>query len=551
MRSNTMRKSFASSAKLDGASALKDGKDYALVYEVREAVGSDDSVFLATCKDNDVEYVSRTLEKADMPLSSTADLPEYLQTLAQLDHSHICRFIEAYDHGKQVHLIYEKAKPVSIFDEVPELRSGKPLNQDKAQEFCRHIAAALRVAHKQGFAHGRLCTTSLLVDPNGDAEDGSCGVKICDFGQTWIMRLPRADSSARADFEAPESLWGDLTKPNSTMHFRSNLRQFQCIDMWSFGIIIYRMLTGKMPFVAGKASLHEVIRDVAVDFGAEWKRMPDARDLVTSLLKKDGRIRISAEKVLRHPWMCVTKEKVSKSKMARVLQNVIFNTTESTFKKFCLRVIAEDMPLEKVEVVVKAFRLIDKNCDGNLEVNEIATALRKFGEEEELAGEIFAAVDRDASGTLNFPEFMAVSIGTAEYSDKETLWYCFNRFDKDGNGMFDREEIAQVVHEVENTVEKELISQQVEEIASDVQMPMDFDTFVAHMTTPAGAPINNMSLGLHRFCSNVCKVDMHGVRHITPKTYDHAGPNVLKMVAMRPTTAGTPTQAQSKKRPSK
>ncbi len=47
---------------------------------------------------------------------------------------------------------------------------------------------------------------------------------------------------------------------------------------------------------ASCSRLSKVIRDVAVDFGAEWKRMPDARDLVTSLLKKDGRIRISAEK---------------------------------------------------------------------------------------------------------------------------------------------------------------------------------------------------------------------------------------------------------------
>jgi len=544
----SIRTSFNSLKKLGETNSLKDGREYGQNYDIGEAVGPDDGVFSAVCKDNDVEYVSRALEKdtdlrilvnaiwvpapwldtttADMPIKNTSDLQDHLQVLAGLDHSHICRFIEAYDNNERVQLIYEKAKPVSIFDEEAELRNGKPLSQETAQVYCRHIAAALRVAHKQGLAHGRLNQACLLVDQNHEEDDGPRSVKICDMGQTWILR--KARTGCAVDFEAPETLWDDVPSSNSVMHFRAQMRSYQSVDMWSFGVIIYKMLTGKMPFFKAGGDMEEAIKEHLVEFGPDWKRMPDAKDLVSSLLKKEGRIRISAEKVLKHPWISHCKEKVSKSKMVRVLQNVIFNTTESTFKKFCMRVIAEDMPPEKVEVVTKAFRLIDTNGDGNLEVNEIALALKKFGEEEGLATEIFEAIDRDASGTLNFAEFTAVSIGPSEYCDKEILWHCFNRFDKDGNGAFDRDEIGTVVREVENLTESVALEAEVEEIASDVQMPMDFDTFVAHMITPMGSPISNLSLGLNRFCSNVFKVDMHGVRHITPKTYDHSGPNVLK-----------------------
>merc|ERR1719296_192071 len=117
-----------------------------------------------------------------------------------------------------------------------------------------------------------------------------------------------------------------------------------------------------------------------------------------------------------HPWILLSKTKVSKSKMIRVLQNVIFNTTESTFKKFCMRVIAEDMSPEKLMVVTQAFRQIDTNSDGTLEVKEVAKALKRYTEEEgdeSLAESVFEAIDRNASGSLNFAEFTAVSIGPA------------------------------------------------------------------------------------------------------------------------------------------
>merc|ERR1719190_292411 len=100
-------------------------------------------------------------------------------------------------------------------------------------------------------------------------------------------------------------------------------------------------------------------------------------------------------------------------------------------------------------MIQNAFSIIDKNGDGNLEVEEIRAVLKKYGEEEGAADEIFEAIDRDASGTLNFAEFTAVSIGPSEYCDKEVLWHCFNRFDQDGNGSFDRAEIGTVVREAE------------------------------------------------------------------------------------------------------
>merc|ERR1712038_349356 len=155
------------------------------------------------------------------------------------------------------------------------------------------------------------------------------------------------------------------------------------------------------------------------------------------------------------------------------------------------------------------------------------------------------AIDRNASGSLNFAEFTAVSIGQPEYCNKETLWHCFNRFDRDKNGAFDKEEIGQVVREVEHLSDVAALELQVDEIATDVEMPVDFDSFVHHMTTPAGQPVSKVKISIDRFCNNVMKVDNHRVRHIEPKFYDAGGGRMAANKLLRSPYAQTESMRSS------
>merc|ERR1712137_710035 len=68
-----------------------------------------------------------------------------------------------------------------------------------------------------------------------------------------------------------------------------------------------------------------------------------------------------------------------------------------------------------------------------------------------------------------------------------------------------------------------LLEKEVEEIAKNVDMPVDFDTFVHIILTPAGQALNKVNAAVDRFCYNILKVDNHKVRHIMPKQYDISG----------------------------
>jgi len=519
------RQSFTSVRLGSTMRLLKPGMEYGQQYEVGEVLGNDDLVVSVTKIENEVEYACRSVARKEMPLQDNHVLQDHLAVLSTLEHLHICHFLEAFDNGERMQLIYEKASPLSIFEEDEALRSGKPVAQEIAQLFCRQIASALRVAHKNGVVHGRLCDTSLLRSLAANPDEEKV-VKICDFGQTFLLRPHR--TKAKIDWSAPELVWEELATPSSMTTFRANIKAFESTDMWSLGVILYRMITGRMPFVGkDRSTLQDSIKSSTVAFGPEWNGMPDAREVVHGLLMSSWRIRVTADRVLKHPWIVLSKARMRRSKMMRVLQNVMFNTAQSTFKKFALRVIAEEMPPEKLEIVQNAFSILDKNGDGTLEVEEIRSALKKYGEEEAAADEIFEAIDRDASGTLNFAEFTAVSLGTAEYMDREVLFNAFSRFDRNGDGAFNREEICRVLKEVDYNSDAAYLEAEVDEIARDIEMPMDFHAFVQHMVTPPGETVNKFRCAWDRFCQEVIKADVHGIRHLQRKNHDAGKANPL------------------------
>jgi serine/threonine protein kinase len=75
------------------------------------------------------------------------------------------------------------------------------------------------------------------------------------------------------------------------------------VDYWSIGVILYLLLSGKLPF-EGEAVI-EKIKCCEPDFsGPSWKGIsPQARDLCRGLLVKDPQRRITVEEVLEHPWV--------------------------------------------------------------------------------------------------------------------------------------------------------------------------------------------------------------------------------------------------------
>ncbi len=157
---------------------------------------------------------------------------------AKLSHPNIAALFEASESDGVCYFVYEFAVGAPLHEEM----AGRPMNPRRAVELCIQIADALADGHAAGILHGDLRPETIGVTAKGSA-------KLLDFG---MWRWTRGGLVRRAAARAPESL------PDEDSVIASYMAPEQALggltdgraDLFSLGIILYEMLTGRNPFKA-------------------------------------------------------------------------------------------------------------------------------------------------------------------------------------------------------------------------------------------------------------------------------------------------------------
>ena len=164
------------------------------------------------------------------------------QILAGLDHPNIARLI---DGGTT-----EDGLPYLVMDYV----DGEPIDRycnrialgvrERLQLFCE-VCAAVQFAHQRLVVHRDLKPSNILIDTDGK-------VKLLDFG---IARLIDADADSPTtltaftpEYASPEQVKGE---PITTAS-----------DIYSLGVLLYRLLAGRSPYRSDNSQLHALVREI-------------------------------------------------------------------------------------------------------------------------------------------------------------------------------------------------------------------------------------------------------------------------------------------------
>jgi len=181
-----------------------------------------------------------------------AALEREARLLTELDHPSILRALDFVRDENSMWLVLEYVDGWTL---EAVLEKAKKLSPAAASAIALQMAEALGHAHKRGVVHRDIRPVNVLV-----AKDGT--VKIANFAAAADERLPTAPEllDGRAGFGtpaymSPEQVLGEPEDPRS--------------DIFSLGIVLFEMLTGRRPFDAPdeRAVSHRIRHDQAVPVG--------------------------------------------------------------------------------------------------------------------------------------------------------------------------------------------------------------------------------------------------------------------------------------------
>jgi len=146
----------------------------------------------------------------------------------KITHKNVCRMHDLNEEGQTLYLTMEYVRGEDLKSLV---HRTKHLAPETAVSIVRQITEGLAEAHKLGIVHRDLKPQNIMIDKEGNA-------KIMDFGiARWLQTQGLTGEKAifgTPEYMSPEQVEGKETDPRS--------------DIYSLGVILYEMLTGRVPF---------------------------------------------------------------------------------------------------------------------------------------------------------------------------------------------------------------------------------------------------------------------------------------------------------------
>lgn len=222
------------------------------------------------------------------------------RTASRLNHSHIAHVYEVGEADGRHFIAMEYVRGESLAQRI----GGKPMPPSDVIVYATQIADALDEAHHHGVIHRDLKPANAIISPRGR-------LKIVDFGLAKSLSdSPTSDPSltthpgdtdvgvvlGTVDYMSPEQVRG------LTVDGRS--------DIFSFGVMVYEMLTGRLPF-AGTSRTDTVFRITQVQPEAISRYAYDVPEDLDRIVRK------CLEKAREHRYQNVRDLLVDLSKLRR------------------------------------------------------------------------------------------------------------------------------------------------------------------------------------------------------------------------------------------
>ena len=198
-----------------------------------------------------------------------------------LSHANVCVVHEVGEaKGGRHYIVMEYVEGVTL----RELMSDARMKMSEVLDTAVQIASALTAAHKAGIVHRDIKPENVIVRPDGD-------LKVLDFGLAKLTESPAFTTDSEAATRVQVK-----TNPGmvmGTVHYMSpEQARGQDVDartdIWSLGVMLYEMVTGRVPF-EGETPSHVIVSLIENESPpvARYSEVPaELERIVTKALRK-------------------------------------------------------------------------------------------------------------------------------------------------------------------------------------------------------------------------------------------------------------------------
>ncbi len=236
-------------------------------YRILEKLGEGGMGVVYKAEDSKLK---RTVALKFLPRGLEAQEPERARFLQEaqaasaLNHPNVCTIYDISEYQNQQYIVMEYVDGVTLRDKIAE----RSLQMADCIAYAIQIGEALKEAHSKGIVHRDIKAENIMVNTKKQ-------VKVMDFGLAKLKgssKLTKTSSTVGTlAYMAPEQIEGGEVDARS--------------DIFSFGVVLYEMLTGHMPF-RGEHEAAMVYSIVNEEPTPIHKYLPDASSELVHILDR-------------------------------------------------------------------------------------------------------------------------------------------------------------------------------------------------------------------------------------------------------------------------
>ena len=411
-------------------------KDFRKKYEYRSLIGSGafGKVRLYVDKDTkSLKYAIKTIKKNIFNKHSIESIKREVDILRSLDHPNIVKYFETYEDDYYLHIVMEYIAGDNLFLVLTDQKRFK-FTERAISKIMICLLKAVLFLHHNGIIHRDIKPENIVFIEQNNFN----ALKLIDFGLS-IQQNARKDNRRVGTpyYMAPEMINGNFVYAS---------------DVWSIGVILFTMVTGKQPFRGkSKQEVFDKIKLGEYDTKSlqRSKCSKELKDLIKKMLVIEHTKRITVESALEHIWF---KQFEIDKKINLVVDQEIIESLkqfqyQNVFQKeirFYLAKLCNDKEILKLK---HAFNAIDKDNSGEIEYEEIPKVFKELGIEasdNELKS-IFSSMDFHCDGKVNYSEFLAATLSSIHFNKEEKLWSAFKYFDSSDTGYITLDSVKEAL----------------------------------------------------------------------------------------------------------